>query len=247
MENGKDSVMSKENKENNTEEKEAVQSKEAEKSSKESSEKDASAANSSPEEGEKSEKAAENATDSDKVKSLQDQVEELTKANADLKDQLLRKAADFDNYRKRTIQEKQDAYDYANTSLLKDLLESLDNFDRTVEAASSATDPKTIADGVTMINKAMVSMLENKYNLVSYGAVGDAFDPDIHEAIGKSDDPVASPVLKAVYLKGYKLKDRVIRHAKVMVSMPDGSVKEEVDSAKEENKASESESGAENK
>lgn len=239
--------MSKENKENNTEEKEAVQSKEAEKSSKESSEKDASAANSSPEEGEKSEKTAENATDSDKVKSLQDQVEELTKANADLKDQLLRKAADFDNYRKRTIQEKQDAYDYANTSLLKDLLESLDNFDRTVEAASSATDPKTIADGVTMINKAMVSMLENKYNLVSYGAVGDAFDPDIHEAIGKSDDPVASPVLKAVYLKGYKLKDRVIRHAKVMVSMPDGSVKEEVDSEKEENKASESESEAENK
>ncbi|MBP3742456.1 MAG: nucleotide exchange factor GrpE [Treponema sp.] len=239
--------MSKENKENNTEEKEAVQSKEAEKSSKESSEKDASAANSSPEEGEKSEKTAENATDSDKIKSLQDQVEELTKANADLKDQLLRKAADFDNYRKRTIQEKQDAYDYANTSLLKDLLESLDNFDRTVEAASSATDPKTIADGVTMINKAMVSMLENKYNLVSYGAVGDAFDPDIHEAIGKSDDQVASPVLKAVYLKGYKLKDRVIRHAKVMVSMPDGSVKEEVDSAKEENKASESESGAENK
>lgn len=239
--------MSKENKENNTEEKEAVQSKEAEKSSKESSEKDASAANSSPEEGKKSEKTAENATDSDKIKSLQDQVEELTKANADLKDQLLRKAADFDNYRKRTIQEKQDAYDYANTSLLKDLLESLDNFDRTVEAASSATDPKTIADGVTMINKAMVSMLENKYNLVSYGAVGDAFDPDIHEAIGKSDDPVASPVLKAVYLKGYKLKDRVIRHAKVMVSMPDGSVKEEVDSAKEENKASESESEAENK
>ncbi|MBP5437905.1 MAG: nucleotide exchange factor GrpE [Treponema sp.] len=239
--------MSKENKENNTEEKEAVQSKEAEKSSKESSEKDASAEKSSPEEGEKSEKTAENATDSDKIKTLQDQVEELTKANADLKDQLLRKAADFDNYRKRTIQEKQDAYDYANTSLLKDLLESLDNFDRTVEAASSATDPKTIADGVTMINKAMVSMLENKYNLVSYGAVGDAFDPDIHEAIGKSDDPVASPVLKAVYLKGYKLKDRVIRHAKVMVSMPDGSVKEEADSAKEENKASESEPEAENK
>ncbi|MBP5575292.1 MAG: nucleotide exchange factor GrpE [Treponema sp.] len=239
--------MSKENKENNTEEKEAVQSKEAEKSSKESSEKDAAAEKSSPEEGEKSEKTAENATDSDKIKTLQDQVEELTKANADLKDQLLRKAADFDNYRKRTIQEKQDAYDYANTSLLKDLLESLDNFDRTVEAASSATDPKTIADGVTMINKAMVSMLENKYNLVSYGAVGDAFDPDIHEAIGKSDDPVASPVLKAVYLKGYKLKDRVIRHAKVMVSMPDGSVKEEADSAKEENKASESEPEAENK
>ncbi|MBO7638700.1 MAG: nucleotide exchange factor GrpE, partial [Treponema sp.] len=139
----------------------------------------------------------------------------------------LRAVADFQNLRKRSIQEKQEAFDYANTNLLKDLLDSLDNFDRTVEAASSATDPKTIADGVTMINKSMVSMLENKYDLVAYGAVGDAFNPDIHEAIGKSDDPVAEPVLKAVYLKGYKLKDRVIRHAKVMVSMPDGSVKAE--------------------
>ena len=72
----------------------------------------------------------------------------------------------------------------------------------------------------------MVSMLENKYNLAAYGEVGDAFNPDLHEAIGSSQDPVAEPVLKAVYLKGYKLKDRVIRHAKVMVSMPDGTVTE---------------------
>ncbi len=160
-----------------------------------------------------------------KVEELQVQIEELTKANAELKDQVLRKTADFDNYRKRMIQEKQDAFDYANTNLLKDLLDSLDNFDRTVEAASSATDPKSIAEGVTMINKSLVSMLENKYNLVAYGQVGDAFNPDIHEAIGTSEDPVAEPVLKAVYLKGYKLKDRVIRYAKVMVSNPDGTVK----------------------
>lgn len=160
----------------------------------------------------------------EKIAELEKQVEELKKDNADLKDQVLRRAADFDNYRKRAIQEKQEAFDFANTNLLKDLLESLDNFDRTVEAAASATDPKSIADGVTMINKSLISMLENKYNLVAYGAAGDAFDPDIHEAIGSSQDPVASPVLKVVYLKGYKLKDRVIRHAKVMVSMPDGTV-----------------------
>lgn len=173
-----------------------------------------------------------------KIAELEKQVEELNKANADLKDQLLRRVADFDNYRKRAIQEKQDAFDYANTSLLKDLLDSLDNFDRTVEAASSASDAKSIADGVTMINKGMVSMLENKYNLIAYGQAGDAFDPDIHEAIGSVQEAVAEPVLKAVYLKGYKLKDRVIRHAKVMVSMPDGSVKadetESADSKKEE-------------
>ncbi|MCQ2241624.1 nucleotide exchange factor GrpE [Treponema sp.] len=144
----------------------------------------------------------------------------LEAENAQLKEEVLRRVADFENYRKRAIQEKQDAFDYANTSLLKDLLESLDNFDRTVEAAATATDPKAIADGVSMINKSLISMLENKYSLVSYGAAGDAFDPDIHEAIGKADEDVAEPTLKAVYLKGYKLKDRVIRHAKVMVSMP---------------------------
>ena len=140
--------------------------------------------------------------------------------NAQLKEEVLRRVADFENYRKRAIQEKQDAFDYANTSLLKDLLESLDNFDRTVEAAATATDPKAIADGVSMISKGLISMLENKYSLVSYGAAGEPFDPDIHEAIGKADEDVAEPTLKAVYLKGYKLKDRVIRHAKVMVSMP---------------------------
>ncbi len=170
-------------------------------------------------ESEESAKTEENAS-VDSEKSLEERISELEKENAELKDKYLRSVADFQNLRKRSLQEKQDAYDYANTNLLKDLLDSLDNFDRTVEAASTANDAKSIADGVTMINKNMVSMLENKYNLVSYGTVGDAFDPDIHEAIGKSDDPVDEPVIKAVYLKGYKLKDRVIRHAKVMVSMP---------------------------
>lgn len=169
-------------------------------------------------------KEEKNLSAEEKIAELEKQIDELKKANADLKDQVLRRAADFDNYRKRAIQEKQEAFDFANTNLLKDLLESLDNFDRTVEAAATATDPKSIADGVKMINKSLISMLENKYNLVAYGVAGDAFDPDIHEAIGSSQDPVASPVLKVVYLKGYKLKDRVIRHAKVMVSMPDGTV-----------------------
>lgn len=162
----------------------------------------------------------ENAEPKSELELAQERIAQLEAENADLKNQVLRRAADFDNYRKRSIQEKQDAFDYANTNLLQDLLDSLDNFDRTIEAASTATDPKTIADGVAMINKSLMSMLENKYNLVPFGAEGDAFDPDIHEAIGSSQDDVAEPVLKVVYLKGYKLKERVIRHAKVMVSMP---------------------------
>ncbi len=155
-----------------------------------------------------------------KEETAEEKIARLEKENAEFKDLYLRKTADFENYRKRMIQEKQDAFDYANANLLKDLLDSLDNFDRTVEAAATATDPKSIADGVTMINKSLVNMLENKYNLVSYGAVGDAFDPEIHEAIGMQEGDVKEEQLAAVYLKGYKLKNRVIRHAKVMVVKP---------------------------
>lgn len=165
-------------------------------------------------------KQTESDAESEKELTPEEKIAALEAENAKLKEEVLRRAADFENYRKRAIQEKQEAFDYANTNLLKDLLESLDNFDRTVEAAATATDPKSIAEGVSMINKSLISMLENKYNLVGYGAVGEPFDPDIHEAIGKADEDVAEPTLKAVYLKGYKLKERVIRHAKVMVSMP---------------------------
>ncbi|MCH5295894.1 MAG: nucleotide exchange factor GrpE, partial [Treponema sp.] len=99
------------------------------------------------------------------VDSLRKQIESLTAERDDYKDKYLRSAADFQNLRKRSIQEKQEAFDYGNAALLKDLLDSLDNFDRTVEAAGSATDAKSIADGVRMINKSLVSMLEAKYNL----------------------------------------------------------------------------------
>lgn len=160
----------------------------------------------------------------DPVLQLEQKNKELEEKVAELQDQYLRKVADFDNYRKRMIKEKQDAFDYANTSLLTDLLESLDNFDRALESASTASDLTGLIEGVQMTKDKLISMLENKYSLTSYGAKGDAFDPNIHEAIASVPGPVADPVCSEVYLKGYKLKDRIIRYAKVMVQMPDGSV-----------------------
>ena len=167
-----------------------------------------------------SKEGAKAASEEKKEKTPEERIAELEKENADLKDQLLRRAADFDNYRKRMMQEKQDAFDYGNANLLKDLLDSLDNFDRTLDAAKDAKDAKSIADGIRMINKSLVSMLENKYNLVAFGKEGDDFDPDLHEAIGMQQGDVKKEQLAAVYLKGYKLKEKVIRHAKVMVVKP---------------------------
>ena len=165
--------------------------------------------------------SAEAAKSEEKELTPEEKIEQLEKENADLKDQLLRRAADFDNYRKRMMKEKQDTYDYANAGLLGDLLDSLDNFDRTIDAAKDAKDAKSIADGIKMINKALVKMLEDKYGLVGYGKEGDEFNPDEHEAIGRMEDEKAKKeTLAQVYLKGYKLKDKVIRHAKVMVKVP---------------------------
>lgn len=204
--------MSEENKEE-VQEEQAENTASAAENASESEEKAASA----------DENSSEEATEAPKseLELANEKIAGLEKEIAELKDKYLRTVAENDNWRKRMIVQKDEAVAYANASLLGDLLESLDNFDRTVEAAATATDPKSIADGITMINKSLVSMLENKYNLVAYGTAGDAFDPDIHEAIGRVEEEDAKEeTLKQVYLKGYKLKERVIRHAKVMVSVP---------------------------
>lgn len=151
----------------------------------------------------------------------EERIAELEKEIADLKSQALYKAAENDNWRKRMMQQKDEAVAYANASLLGDLLDSLDNFDRTLDAAKDAKDAKSIADGIKMINNGLVKMLEDKYGLVAYGKEGDDFNPDEHEAIGRVEDEKANKqTLDQVYLKGYKLKDKVIRHAKVMVKVP---------------------------
>lgn len=155
-----------------------------------------------------------------KEPSLEEKYAELEKENAKLKDDYLRKVADFDNYRKRMLKEKQDAFDYANTAILTDLVAILDDFDRGLAAMQDATDAKAVIDGIKMINKQMKGFLESKYNLSSYCEPGDAFDPNIHEALSSVPADVDEPVCAEVYLKGYKLKDRVIRHAKVLVHMP---------------------------
>ena len=157
----------------------------------------------------------------EKELSPEEKIAALEKEIADLKTQALYKAAENDNWRKRMMQQKDEAVAYANAALLGDLLDSLDNFDRTLDAAKDAKDAKSIADGIKMINKSLVKMLEDKYGLVSYGKEGDEFNPDEHEAIGRQEDEKAKKeTLAQVYLKGYKLKDKVIRHAKVMVKVP---------------------------
>ncbi len=188
---------------------------------KEKVEKKAESSDASDKKEEKTDAKPEEGKTEKKEISPEEKIAALEKQIEDLKNQALYKAAENDNWRKRMMQQKDDAVAYANASLLGDLLDSLDNFDRTLDAAKDAKDAKSIADGIKMVNKNLVNMLESKYGLKSFGKEGDEFNPEEHEAIGRVEDESAkSETLKQVYLKGYKLNDKIIRHAKVMVNVP---------------------------
>jgi len=160
----------------------------------------------------------------EKGPNLVSRIAELEKLNADLQDQYLRKAADFDNYRKRMIREVQEARDFANTNLLVDLIQILDNFDRAIDAGGAheaGTPAAAFSDGIGMIRNQLGQMLESKYGLTCYQSKGLPFDPNFHEAINTAVSPeVKEPTVSEEFTKGYKLKDRVIRTSKVMVQMP---------------------------
>ena len=168
------------------------------------------------------EKAAEKPAEPvDEAKVLKEQIQKLEAEKAEMKDQFLRKAADFDNFRKRLIRDKEDAVSFANTSLLTDLIDVLDDFERAEEAAKKSKDFDTLANGVDLIEKRLMGLLEKKWGLTKYVPVNEAFDPEKHEALMMTESSdVKEPTVAEVFQNGYILHGRVIRHAKVKVSMP---------------------------
>jgi len=152
-------------------------------------------------------------------------IEELEKKLAELNDQLLRKAADFENYRKRMTREKQEITDFANQSLLLDLLPVIDDFERAIKAGETYKDFASFYEGAIMIEKRLTAQLENKWGLKRFDSAGEPFDPNRHEALQvEKVTGITEPVVKEDYEKGYLLKDRVIRFAKVKVMMPSESL-----------------------
>ena len=157
----------------------------------------------------------------DEVAVLKEQIQKLEAEKAEMKDQFLRKAADFDNFRKRLLRDKEDAVSFANTSLLTDLIDVLDDFERAEEAAKKSKDFDTLANGVDLIEKRLATLLEKKWGLTKYVPLNEAFDPEKHEALMMTESPdVKEATVAEVFQNGYILHGRVIRHAKVKVSMP---------------------------
>ena len=152
-----------------------------------------------------------------------EQLEELKQraAKADEHwDRLLRTSADLDNYRKRAAREKQDAIKFANESLLQKLIPILDNFDMALAAAQ--TNPSDAAQsmqtGVNMIYQQLRNLLVEA-GLEEIDATGKQFDPNLHEAISqKETNEVADGHVVLQLRKGYRLRERLLRPATVIVA-----------------------------
>ena len=134
-------------------------------------------------------------------------------------EQLLRTTADLDNYKKRAARERQDAIKFANESLLEKLIPILDNFEMALGAAGTAgTSVQSMQSGISMIQQQLKSAMTNA-GLEEIDATGKPFDPNFHEAISQQDssDTPEGHVLQQVR-KGYKLRERLLRPASVIVA-----------------------------
>ena len=154
------------------------------------------------------------------LKEAQAQIDEL-------EDRLLRLTAEYDNFRKRAQREKNEARQFANQHLLEKQLPVLDNFEMALTAAKDA-DP-AIRDGVQMIYDQFVGVLKDA-GVEPIDAEGEPFDPNIHEAISQQEttDVEEGTVVQQVQ-RGYKLNDRLVRPARVIVAKAPESVSEPAD------------------
>jgi molecular chaperone GrpE len=150
-----------------------------------------------------------------------DSQDQFTRLKAELskyKDVALRSAADLDNYRKRMAREKDDAIRYANASFLERLIPILDNFELGLQAAKAGGNQSAVQDGLMMVFKQLQDFLASS-GVETIDATGQHFDPNAHEAIAQEQNAeIPEGFVIRQLRKGYRLKDRLIRPANVVVS-----------------------------
>lgn len=166
----------------------------------------------------------ENAEASEEVKEGESNAEPMSEEDqlkaklAEINDKYVRLAAEYDNYRKRTIKEKADLIKGAGSDILVGLLPVMDDFERGLQHMTDAADVASLKEGVDIIYKKFSEFLTKK-GVTEIPAKGEAFDADVHEAI--TTIPAPSEDLKGKVFdcveKGYKMGDKVIRFAKVVV------------------------------
>lgn len=144
--------------------------------------------------------------------------DKVTAERDQLRDQLLRTAADFDNYRKRTRKEIEEARTRGREDAVKDVLPVFDNLERAVSAAASAQTIESVVEGVKMVLKLFEDTSE-RMGLTRVKTVGERFDPAVHEAIQQqeTDDQPPGTILTEI-VPGYMIGQRLLRAAMVVVA-----------------------------
>ena len=160
------------------------------------------------------------ATEEDLVASLQSDLDRF-------RDLASRTQADFENYKKRAARERDEGIKYANRTLLERLVPIIDNFELGLSAAREESTHSAIYSGMSMVLKQLTDFLADN-GLQPIDAVGKQFDPNLHEAIGHepSDDVPEGQVIRQTR-RGYRMKDRLLRPAAVVVSSGAGGSSEE--------------------
>jgi molecular chaperone GrpE len=147
-----------------------------------------------------------------------DTLEDLKNKLEAQSDSYLRLMAEFDNFKKRTSRNYERLIECANEKLIAELIEVRENFERAVKAGDQCDSAKTLVDGMKLIFSTLDCVLA-KNGLEPFGKAGDLFDPQFHDALMKiPNEEVPEDHVIEIFEKGYTLKKRVIKHARVVVS-----------------------------
>jgi len=163
----------------------------------------------------------ENKTSKEKIKSKKDNrnlllIEDLTHQLESLKDKNIKLLAEFDNYQKRTLLEKEKMRRYDGFSIIKDLLSVFDDIDRTV-SFSKEENNQSLLEALNMIDSKILTIL-SKYSIKKIDSINKEFNPISHEALLQKESSKDKGRIIEEYEKGYIYHDKIIRHAKVVVS-----------------------------
>jgi len=149
-------------------------------------------------------------------------IEDLSAELVETKDRLIRLQADFENFRRRALREREEAIRYGAQNLFKDLLTTVDNLDRAIDHARKGAggDLENLLQGVELVQKGLLALMA-RHGVTEVDAIGKPFDPAHHEAMAQTPDASVAPnTILEVLQKGYKLRDRLLRPARVIVARP---------------------------
>jgi molecular chaperone GrpE len=166
------------------------------------------------------------ATEEEKELTVDELLQQSHKEKEDLYQKVLRAAADFENFRKRSLREKEELRKYAVSGLIEDLLPALDNLELGLAAADNHPEAKAVSDGFRMVAQQITSILQNN-GVECVNPEGEDFDPNFHESVGfQPSDEVEDQKVIQVLRKGYSLNGRILRAANVIVSSGPASEEE---------------------